>query len=219
MFHAPVTGATALHRAAQRGDEVEVAALLDQVRRRVQPHSLDAPAMRGSARCRVPFSFFSGSRSCTCTHAAARVLQQALSAVAAPSSVLPAPAQRAAARRAAAPQGADPTARDGEARTPLHHAVMRGHVAAVDTLLERGGPALLLAKDILGCTPVHLAAVQNQVRRHPGALGRPAGRLAGWLVGWVAGRLLSQLAGWLSGWLVFTVRSIATQRCGTGVHA
>lgn len=31
MFY-PVTGATALHRAAQRGDEAEVAALLDQVR-------------------------------------------------------------------------------------------------------------------------------------------------------------------------------------------
>lgn len=31
MLHTPATGATALHRAAQRGDEVEVAALLDQV--------------------------------------------------------------------------------------------------------------------------------------------------------------------------------------------
>ena len=62
------------------------------------------------------------------------------------------------------PQGADPTARDGEQRTPLHHAVMRGHLAVVDLLLSRGGPALLLAKDILGCTPVHLAAVQNQAR-------------------------------------------------------
>lgn len=75
-------------------------------------------------------------------------------------------------------QGADPTARDGEARTPLHHAVMRGHVAVVDVLLDRGGPALLLAKDILGCTPVHLAAVQNQVGaravagRHPCSLAR-----------------------------------------------
>lgn len=60
-------------------------------------------------------------------------------------------------------QGADPTARDGESRTPLHHAVMRGHCGVVDVLLRRSGPALLLAKDILGCTPVHLAAVQNQV--------------------------------------------------------
>lgn len=60
-------------------------------------------------------------------------------------------------------QGADPTARDGENRTPLHHAVMRGHLAVVDLLLQRAGPALLLAKDVLGCTPVHLAAVQNQV--------------------------------------------------------
>lgn len=45
---------------------------------------------------------------------------------------------------------------------------MRGHLAVVDLLLSRGGPALLLAKDILGCTPVHLAAVQNQVRQCSG---------------------------------------------------
>ena len=32
MFYAPVTGITALHRAAQRGDEQEVATLLDEVR-------------------------------------------------------------------------------------------------------------------------------------------------------------------------------------------
>lgn len=60
-------------------------------------------------------------------------------------------------------QGADPSARDGEGRTPLHHAVMRGHLAVVDILLAKGGPSMLLAKDILNCTPVHLAAVQNQV--------------------------------------------------------
>ena len=60
-------------------------------------------------------------------------------------------------------QGADPNARDGEGRTPLHHAVMRGHLAVVDILLAKGGPSMLLAKDILNCTPVHLAAVQNQV--------------------------------------------------------
>lgn len=41
-------------------------------------------------------------------------------------------------------------------------------MAVVDLLLSRGGPALLLAKDILGCTPVHLAAVQNQVRQCSG---------------------------------------------------
>ena len=40
---------------------------------------------------------------------------------------------------------------------------MRGHLHIVDILLEQGGPGLLLSKDILGCTPVHLAAVQNQV--------------------------------------------------------
>lgn len=60
-------------------------------------------------------------------------------------------------------QGADVNARDAEGRTPLHHAVMRGHLQIVDILLETGGPGLLLSKDILGCTPVHLAAVQNQV--------------------------------------------------------
>ena len=40
---------------------------------------------------------------------------------------------------------------------------MRGHLGVVDLLLSKGGPSLLLAKDILNCTPVHLAAVQNQV--------------------------------------------------------
>lgn len=60
-------------------------------------------------------------------------------------------------------QGADASVRDGEGRTALHHAVMRGHLAAVDALTAHAGPALLLQKDILGCTPVHLAAVQNQV--------------------------------------------------------
>jgi cytohesin len=40
---------------------------------------------------------------------------------------------------------------------------MRGHLGAVDALVASGGPSLLLAKDILNCTPVHLAAVQNQV--------------------------------------------------------
>jgi len=54
--------------------------------------------------------------------------------------------------------------RDGEGRTALHHAVMRGHLGAIDALTAAaGGPALLLQKDVLGCTPVHLAAVQNQV--------------------------------------------------------
>jgi ankyrin repeat protein len=40
---------------------------------------------------------------------------------------------------------------------------MRGYLDIVDCLTEHAGPALLLQKDILGCTPVHLAAVQNQV--------------------------------------------------------
>jgi ankyrin repeat protein len=69
---------------------------------------------------------------------------------------------------------------DGENRTALHHAVIRGHVRVVDLLLARGGPSLLLAKDVLGCTPVHLAAVQNQVtliiRLVDALLGDTAGR-------------------------------------------
>ena len=55
------------------------------------------------------------------------------------------------------------TAKDAEGRTALHHAVMRGHLRVVQLLVDRGPPELLLSKDILGCTPVHLAAVQNQV--------------------------------------------------------
>ena len=67
-------------------------------------------------------------------------------------------------------QGGEPSARDAEGRTPLHHAVMRGHVDVVDVLLKHGGPGLLMTKDILGCTPIHLAAVQNQVWLHMCAL-------------------------------------------------
>ena len=60
-------------------------------------------------------------------------------------------------------QGCSPAAKDTEGRTALHHAVMRGHLGCVDLLLNAGPPGLLLVRDILGCTPVHLAALQNQV--------------------------------------------------------
>ena len=103
-----------LHKATQKGDDIEVAALLAQVKAACALHR---------------------------THVA-----------------LPARSMFSLTM-----QGADVNARDAEGRTPLHHAVMRGHLQIVDMLLEKGGPALLLSKDILGCTPVHLAAVQNQV--------------------------------------------------------
>lgn len=60
-------------------------------------------------------------------------------------------------------QGCSPATKDTEGRTALHHAVMRGHLGCVDLLLGAGQPGLLLVRDILGCTPVHLAALQNQV--------------------------------------------------------
>ena len=63
------------------------------------------------------------------------------------------------------PQGADPAAKDVEGRTPLHNAVMRGHTEVVGVLVHAGPPSVLLSKDVLGCTPIHLAAVQNQVCR------------------------------------------------------
>lgn len=61
-------------------------------------------------------------------------------------------------------QGANPAAKDAEGRTPLHHAVMRGHLTCVQHLISAsGGPAALLTPDVLGCTPIHLGALQNQV--------------------------------------------------------
>lgn len=128
MFYAPVSGFTPLHRAAQRGDEDEVATLLADV----------------SVAWAMP-------------HAHPTALPPAVPALAPPTHH-PHPALAGLLS-----QGADVSAKDSEGRTALHHAVMRGHVGVVDQLLDKAGPALLLAKDILNCTPVHLAAVQNQV--------------------------------------------------------
>lgn len=41
--------------------------------------------------------------------------------------------------------------------------MMRGHLEVVGALIQAGPPSVLLSKDVLGCTPIHLAAVQNQV--------------------------------------------------------
>ncbi len=46
-------------------------------------------------------------------------------------------------------QGVDPAAKDVEGRTPLHHAVMRGHLQVVELLIQAGPPSVLLSKDVL----------------------------------------------------------------------
>ena len=41
---------------------------------------------------------------------------------------------------------------------------MRGHLSCVQRLISApGGSAALLVPDVLGCTPIHLGALQNQV--------------------------------------------------------
>lgn len=57
---------------------------------------------------------------------------------------------------------------DAELRVALHHAVLRGHAAVAEALLAAGGPALLFARDLLGCSPVHLAAMQSQLQNQVG---------------------------------------------------
>ena len=42
--------------------------------------------------------------------------------------------------------------------------MLRGHTGVAEALLRAGGPALLFAKDMLCCTPVHLAAMQGQMQ-------------------------------------------------------
>jgi ankyrin repeat protein len=60
--------------------------------------------------------------------------------------------------------GANIAAVDNEGRTCLHHAVLCGHLPICEAVVRHGHSGLLLAKDLLSCTPFHLAAVQNQVQ-------------------------------------------------------
>lgn len=52
---------------------------------------------------------------------------------------------------------------DSEGRTPAHHAARRNHLNVLELLLSFGGAQLLLQQDFIGCTPIHLAGLQNQV--------------------------------------------------------
>lgn len=63
-------------------------------------------------------------------------------------------------------------AQDPYGRTPLHHAVVRGHIASVRRLLAAG--ADVGASDVRGCRPLHLCSADAVVRMLLAAGADPA---------------------------------------------
>ena len=64
------------------------------------------------------------------------------------------------------PHGADVKAVDSSGRTSLHVAAEYGDRGVVELLLAHGADVeAVLPGDHLGCTPLHLASMKNEVKR------------------------------------------------------